>query len=530
MPEKWSKVDRFRLATYVNREVKSKVALNINILDFLQKPDGIREIVKTIYNTLLERQIRYAIEPSTSSPTVQYIRTYSEILGPGNEGTCLDLALLFCGMCLGCELIPILIVLDGHALVCVSLNFNLHQLSRRGRDELNLFYNILVDQDKADQIKDLIISGSYLAVECTGFAQSKLLQPPYPEGVGRQQDGTLSFDRAIAAGTEHFEGLTKRPFQYALDIATAQYFHDIDPIKDSVKDFASPSLVSSRANLKLSDPLPYLLDRSEQEKELRNAILGHRISSPLRPLLCIVHGDEFECHAGFLDRLEKISLPKILGFWYPEEVKQIPPLRIRMQLSLKSITDKNWEEIFWEDLATAITDDLRTPRDDVFNLISSRKVAILIDAPLLSEKMDGISIAHLNYFFEFWNRWQNLPEKLLLTICLSFKYQRRYEVKRQWYHFKKRKGLNDKLREFVRDLTFEKYKNLSGICLPELQAIPQTDAEAAVSHDLVRQRYGFTDLDVISIYQRSDLCTSDGRIPMYTLLEQFTERSRNHYL
>ena len=74
-----------------------------------------------IYDALKERDIRYALEEYHPSQALQTIRTPPEILIAPREGTCLDLAALYCGLCLANELLPILILIEGHALAAVSL-------------------------------------------------------------------------------------------------------------------------------------------------------------------------------------------------------------------------------------------------------------------------------------------------------------------------------------------------------------------------------------------------------------------------
>ncbi|MEM9449285.1 MAG: hypothetical protein AAGA75_12230 [Cyanobacteria bacterium P01_E01_bin.6] len=58
--------------------------------------------------------------------------------------------------------------------------------------------------------------------------------------------------------------------------------------------------------------LPYLPDRTEQEYELGKAIQNLMVRPRQQPLLCIVHGDEQQSHDQFLDRLQKVSLPRLL--------------------------------------------------------------------------------------------------------------------------------------------------------------------------------------------------------------------------
>jgi hypothetical protein len=169
----------------------------------------------------VEKQINYALEEFNPSDHEQHIRTPAEVLKAPCEGTCLDLATLFCGLCLGNELLPILIVLQDHALAAVSLKHDLRGWEAIDRTEKSWFKSgILTDPNK---LRSLLDSGAYIAIECTGFAHSeKLAQTPTtspaPPECGQRQKGALPFERAMAAGREQLD-FTPRPFQFALDIA-----------------------------------------------------------------------------------------------------------------------------------------------------------------------------------------------------------------------------------------------------------------------------------------------------------------------
>ena len=78
-----------------------------------------RQLVQAIYDTLLGCGINYVLEPYSEEPE-QEIRPPDAILKSLKQGTCLDLALLFCGLCEANELIPVMVMLDGHALAAVS--------------------------------------------------------------------------------------------------------------------------------------------------------------------------------------------------------------------------------------------------------------------------------------------------------------------------------------------------------------------------------------------------------------------------
>jgi hypothetical protein len=153
------------------------------------------------------------------------------ILGPPNEGTCLDLALLFCGLCFGYELLPWVIVIDGHALAAVSLTHG--RADWKGtilgsREKINDLFK----KDPlrtVDPLLQLIDSKAYVAIECTGFAYIANLPDSMPEGMKRQE-GFLSFENAIETGRKQLEQ-RDRPFQFALDIAVAHYSWELKPHK-----------------------------------------------------------------------------------------------------------------------------------------------------------------------------------------------------------------------------------------------------------------------------------------------------------
>jgi hypothetical protein len=230
---KWSKANEKDLAKFVNGDtVKLFDKLGVNRFDLSQTPDGRRELVKAIYNTLVARNINYAYEQYQAESETQIIRPPHEILDVPGEGTCLDLAALFCGLCLGYELLPLLIIIEGHALTAVSLDLPLNQWNEAFNSQRNLFNTpqLFEGDDNLKQLQQLIDNESYLAIECTGFARTQSFgNSSQPEAKRRKADGTLSFDSAISAGREQLENNT-RPFKFAIDIATAHYHWKIEPL------------------------------------------------------------------------------------------------------------------------------------------------------------------------------------------------------------------------------------------------------------------------------------------------------------
>jgi hypothetical protein len=229
----WLRTDPRRLAEYVQTRAERLLGFNRNRLD-LQTQGGVRTLAAAIYEALLEADIQYDLEQYILSEDHQYIRSAEEILGAApRRGTCLDLSVLFAGLCLDNRLIPILVVLEDHALVAISATHLLDEWSAPGRAGGAAFLEpILVDQ--AGWLARQVNCGNLIAVECTGFARSESLSRECdgnPETGGRV-GGVMTFDRAVAAGAEQLRG--RRALRFAVDLAVARFkwnYESISPIQ-----------------------------------------------------------------------------------------------------------------------------------------------------------------------------------------------------------------------------------------------------------------------------------------------------------
>jgi hypothetical protein len=223
----WSRVDDRGLARFVTPKAQRWLPLPISRFDVATDVDKYRITATAVYDALKTTNIRYALEQYHPSEALQTIRTPPEVLVSPREGTCLDLAVLFCGLCESYELLPILIVLDGHALAAVSLTHGLRDWNgyRPGRE---LFATDLLTD--VHRLRTLIDEESFVAVECTGFAFSEELGKNIgdkPEASQRTQ-GVLTFDQAVRAGRQQLDS-ADRPFRFALDVAIAHYGWRIEP-------------------------------------------------------------------------------------------------------------------------------------------------------------------------------------------------------------------------------------------------------------------------------------------------------------
>jgi hypothetical protein len=223
----WPRVDHRGLARFVTRQASHWLLVPSSRFDLADQPDQRRTIARAIYDALKEQNIRYALEEYHPSQALQTIRTPHEVIIAPREGTCLDLAALFCGLCLANDLLPILIVIKGHALAAISLTHDV-----RDWDDYRPGRQLFADDPltSAPALRDLIDEDSFAAVECTGFAHSDRLGQNIgdkPEA-GRRIGGVLAFEQAMDAGRRQLDR-ADRPFQFALDVAVAHYGWRIEP-------------------------------------------------------------------------------------------------------------------------------------------------------------------------------------------------------------------------------------------------------------------------------------------------------------
>ncbi|MGW2421446.1 AAA family ATPase [Streptomyces sp. NPDC001709] len=223
----WPRADERGLVRFVTPRASRWQPLQVSRFDLSDQRDRCRAVAAAIYDALRSRDIRYALEEYHPSDAIQTIRTPAEVLVAPREGTCLDLTALFCGLCLAYEVLPVLVVLDGHAFTLICTTHGLREWNGYDRPGRELFAAGPVTD--ATRLTGLVDSGAYLPVECTGVARSDLLgqYPELPEARHRT-DGLLPFHQAVAAGREQLSR-SDRPLRFAIDVATAHYAWRIEP-------------------------------------------------------------------------------------------------------------------------------------------------------------------------------------------------------------------------------------------------------------------------------------------------------------
>lgn len=148
----WTKANEKEIAQFATDSALQLFNLNVSSFDLIEGKE-FEKLIKAIYDTLVEQKIKYDIEKFSTAETHQRIRTPVEILSQPRQGTCLDLALLFCGLCLGCNLLPKLILLEGHAIVVVSLTLKCSEWSSSNENQKNFLGKRVKDSQGNDRIE-----------------------------------------------------------------------------------------------------------------------------------------------------------------------------------------------------------------------------------------------------------------------------------------------------------------------------------------------------------------------------------------
>ena len=183
-----------------------------------------REVAAAVYRSLAAAKITYDREQFHPDLAVQIVKLPPELLAGDRTGTCLDLSLLYAGLCMGRSLLPVVTVQESHALVLVCLTHDLHEYDRYDRPGFGETTDGVLSPET---IRSLVGSGSFIAVECTGFAavnDGASNDPVFD--IASRVDGRLPFERAVDVGTRQVKEQVTR---YGIDIAVAQSVSGMKP-------------------------------------------------------------------------------------------------------------------------------------------------------------------------------------------------------------------------------------------------------------------------------------------------------------
>ncbi|MDJ0704167.1 MAG: hypothetical protein QNJ46_12860 [Leptolyngbyaceae cyanobacterium MO_188.B28] len=262
------------------------------------------------------------------------------------------------------------------------------------------------------------------------------------------------------------------------------YFSGNVPLSAAAVDRETPSL------------LPYLADRSDQEYALGKFIRTLQGEIPPGPLVILIHGDEFQCHLKFMERLKTLSLPRILAKYYsadPDEIV-IQEHQLDWPSGLKELSDLS--ERLQVDLAETVLDDPYASLGEINQAFYRFPGIKMISTTLLTSEWKDCRVNVLEKLLEFWQQWPPLMPDQKLIVCISVKYQLMrsrpsgkfglswlFNFWKCWKAWRRRKHCQQINAEIGKGIdaiaasNFERFDRLFGIVLPKLTGVRRSHVE-----------------------------------------------------
>jgi hypothetical protein len=164
--------------------------------------------------------------------------------------------------------------------------------------------------------------------------------------------------------------------------------------------------------------LPYMCDRSIQSDQLRDALDQHRETRPRRPMLVVVHGGEREAHHAFVERLQQITIPRLLA---PE---QSPSVHLaRFSWSEPSGTSDERTRRLGTRVAEALTDRRRPTRAELAQDLARKRCPVMLCTTILSTDWQAHEPALIQSLCDMLAEWPDLPPQQLFMTVLVFVYK-----------------------------------------------------------------------------------------------------------
>jgi tetratricopeptide (TPR) repeat protein len=179
------------------------------------------EIARAIYDALCKRNLQYEVQPYDSDARQQQVRPPDAILNGAKVGTCLDLACLFAGECLGRGLFAVVVGTHGHAFVAIASDSDLNTGS--GVPGRKIFKEGVIDDSTG--FSELIETHRFVPIECTGFVHSTTSPEGRHDGISRNAQGFLTFEDAVRVGRKN---ANEQMFTFAIDV---EYLQEIEAYK-----------------------------------------------------------------------------------------------------------------------------------------------------------------------------------------------------------------------------------------------------------------------------------------------------------
>ena len=219
--------------------------------------------------------------------------------------------------------------------------------------------------------------------------------------------------------------------------------------------------------------LPYLCDRSQQSRLMRQRLHGHISSRLTRPLFVVVHGNANEAHLAFVERVEGTMLPQLLaqpGGRRASSFYHLPALDVASSRDIGT------------DLRIELSNKIQRPEFatdqemlDCLRNLRTRAVCVVLE--LCASECRSDPAEALRAAMDYWRRLPDVPDNLFVTCILCVKYDERATLKDRWLKWTGRRITASAMRSAVDSLATSLSENPhpETCVLPELTSVTPRD-------------------------------------------------------
>jgi len=278
--------------------------------------------------------------------------------------------------------------------------------------------------------------------------------------------------------------------------------------------------VRTAAPARIPELLPYLSDRSSQEEAILEAL-----SQPApHPLVCIVHGDEYQSHHQLMRRLQEDTLPRLLQLDVPVTARVM-----------------GWPADFASfgqlhgQLLAGLAKELSLGGQAAVETIDAALEALpgpaLVHTHVLSRDFERHGAPLLEAYLDLWQGWPELRPGRRLLAVLFVQYQLP-AGQAAWQRWRLRR-LNRQLARALEPpqgtagpapggFDPSRFDRLTVRVLPRLEDVTQTEAETWALSETVGRVCASVELvaDIAQLYRDYEARTEARRIPMDTLARE----------
>jgi hypothetical protein len=260
--------------------------------------------------------------------------------------------------------------------------------------------------------------------------------------------------------------------------------------------------------------LHYHCDRDDQDRQLEEAL---KLGGTDAPLVCVIHGDEDQCHDKFLERLTRITLPRVLGL----DQNQVGVKEYLIKYPSNFPDARGFRDQLMRNLSRQVPVRGAATENEVAGTLAQFPCPVVIQALLNMDEWLRVGSVSVDPFLDFWAEWPGQGARYRLLVCLLITYWAGPQGWRAWIQRRKLQRANAALRAFLGSRWSSAVPRPGIVLVDELRGVTQHDLEAWSLDPSTREFCGDRDLhaEVRALCRRPGFLDREGRVAMEKVAE-----------